>query len=70
MARIVTDPAARGWMVSEVALNRARLHGGASPLRRVKLIANIAIGRVGMRLAQGQRQKRTAAMTPNVAIME
>ncbi len=43
------------WMVSEVALNRARLHGGASALRRAKLAANIVIGRAGMALTAGGR---------------
>jgi radical SAM superfamily enzyme YgiQ (UPF0313 family) len=43
------------WMVSEVALNRARLHGGTSLARRVKLAANSAIGRAGMALTAGGR---------------
>lgn len=45
------------WMVNEVALNRARLHGGSSLLRQAKMAANIAIGRVGMTLTAGERVK-------------
>jgi radical SAM superfamily enzyme YgiQ (UPF0313 family) len=58
------------WMVSEVALNRARLHGGASPLRRAKLLANIAIGRAGMLLTQGGRTRGTQGAMPNAVIIE
>ncbi|MDX2138028.1 MAG: radical SAM protein [Chloroflexota bacterium] len=36
------------WMVNEVSLNRARLHGGASLAARAKMAANIVIGRAGM----------------------
>ncbi len=48
------------WMVNEVALNRARKNGGASALRQLKLRANIALGRLGMRFTQGQRETNGA----------
>ncbi|MBZ0277124.1 MAG: B12-binding domain-containing radical SAM protein [Anaerolineae bacterium] len=44
------------WMVSEVALNRARLNGGVPLKRRLKLLANARLGRLGMMLTQGQRE--------------
>lgn len=44
------------WMVNEVALNRARKAGGVSFKRRLKMLANAKIGRVGMALTGGQRQ--------------
>jgi radical SAM superfamily enzyme YgiQ (UPF0313 family) len=40
------------WMVSEVALNRAKLNGGASPAKMLKLAASARIGRIGMMLTQ------------------
>jgi radical SAM superfamily enzyme YgiQ (UPF0313 family) len=43
------------WMVNEVALNRARLHGGASLAARAKMAANIVVGRVGMLATAGGR---------------
>jgi radical SAM superfamily enzyme YgiQ (UPF0313 family) len=46
------------WMVSEVALHRARMKGGVSLQRRLKLLANAHIGRWGMRLTQGERENR------------
>jgi radical SAM superfamily enzyme YgiQ (UPF0313 family) len=42
------------WMVSEVALHRARTKGGASLQRQFKLLVNAKIGRLGMTLTQGQ----------------
>jgi anaerobic magnesium-protoporphyrin IX monomethyl ester cyclase len=48
------------WMVSEVALNRARLHGGTSLARRLRLSANIAVGRLGMLATAGGRSRATA----------
>ncbi len=44
------------WMVSEVALNRARKNGGVSLKRQLKLLANAKLGRIGMTLTQGQRE--------------
>lgn len=46
------------WMVNEVALHRARTKGGVSLKRQVKLWANAKIGRIGMSLTQGEREKR------------
>lgn len=44
------------WMVSEVALNRARKNGGV-PLRQwVKLYLSARVGRLGMTLTQHQRE--------------
>ncbi|MCC6612681.1 MAG: B12-binding domain-containing radical SAM protein [Anaerolineae bacterium] len=43
------------WMVNEVALNHARLNGGASLPARVKMTTNIALGRAGMFLTAGGR---------------
>ncbi|MEO0563475.1 MAG: radical SAM protein, partial [Chloroflexota bacterium] len=42
------------WMVNEVALNRARKNGGASLPRRLKMRANIAVGRLGMRFTRDE----------------
>ncbi len=42
------------WMVNEVALNRAQTRGGMSLKARLKMRANIAIGRAGMALTAGQ----------------
>jgi len=44
------------WMVSRVALHRARTHGGVSLKRQVKLAFNVAVGRVGMALTQNGRE--------------
>ncbi|MCU0475966.1 MAG: B12-binding domain-containing radical SAM protein [Anaerolineae bacterium] len=44
------------WMVSSVALHRARTRGGVPLRRQVKLAVNVAIGRVGMLLTQGGRE--------------
>jgi radical SAM superfamily enzyme YgiQ (UPF0313 family) len=44
------------WMVNEVALNRAQQNGGLSLPRRLKLEANVRIGRLGMALTQGARE--------------
>ncbi len=46
------------WMVNEVALNRARLKGDVPLKRRLKLLANAKIGRVGMALTQGQTENQ------------
>ncbi|MCA9909189.1 MAG: B12-binding domain-containing radical SAM protein, partial [Anaerolineae bacterium] len=43
------------WMVNAVALNHARLNGGASMAAQAKMAANIAIGRAGMALTTGGR---------------
>lgn len=42
------------WMVSEVALHRARTKGGVSLQRQLKLLMNAKLGRLGMALTQGQ----------------
>jgi anaerobic magnesium-protoporphyrin IX monomethyl ester cyclase len=44
------------WMVNSVALNRAQKKGGLSLPRRLKLEANVRIGRLGMTLTQGTRE--------------
>jgi anaerobic magnesium-protoporphyrin IX monomethyl ester cyclase len=45
------------WMVSEVALHRARTTGGASMLRQMKLLANAKVGRLGMKLTKGEMEQ-------------
>ncbi len=55
------------WMVSEVALNRARLKGGVSPQRRLKLWANARIGRLGMELTKGSQEQQGQPITPAIA---
>lgn len=55
------------WMVSEVALHRARTRGGVSLSRRIKLTANARLGRIGMRLTQGQRTQASAALQPVIS---
>jgi len=42
------------WMVSEVALSRASKNGGLPLKRRLKLLANAKIGRLGMELSKGE----------------
>ena len=42
------------WMVSEVALSRASKNGGVSFKRRIKLLVNAKIGRLGMDLTKGE----------------
>jgi anaerobic magnesium-protoporphyrin IX monomethyl ester cyclase len=42
------------WMVSEVALSRANKNGSVPLKRRLKLLANAKIGRLGMELTKGQ----------------
>jgi radical SAM superfamily enzyme YgiQ (UPF0313 family) len=44
------------WMVNSVALNRAQKKGDLSLPRRLKLEANVRIGRLGMSLTQGTRE--------------
>jgi radical SAM superfamily enzyme YgiQ (UPF0313 family) len=44
------------WMVSEVALNRARLNGGVPMTRRARLAASAVVGRVGMMLTRHERE--------------
>ncbi len=46
------------WMVSEVALNRAKLNGGMPFKRRLKLAASAKIGRVGMALTKGETERK------------
>ncbi|MFN8373274.1 MAG: radical SAM protein [Anaerolineae bacterium] len=50
------------WMVNSVALNKANLNG-ESPLKRAKLAANVAIGRIGMELTKGEREQATSTLT-------
>ena len=44
------------WMVSEVALHRARTRGGASLARQARWWLSARLGRLGMALTQGQRE--------------
>jgi len=46
------------WMVSEVALNRARQNNDASvsAAKQAKLMASSLVGRIGMELTKGQRE--------------
>lgn len=46
------------WMVNEVALNKAKLNGDTSVMRRLKLEANVRMGRLGMELTKGQVENR------------
>lgn len=62
------------WMVSEVALNRARLQGNIPLKRRLKLWLNTRIGRLGMALTSGQRENRgqrihSRAHAPDIELM-
>lgn len=50
------------WMVSEVALNRARMNGGVSVRRQLKLLANAKIGRLGMRLTRHQVERASPTL--------
>jgi radical SAM superfamily enzyme YgiQ (UPF0313 family) len=45
------------WMVNEVALHKARLAGNVRFRRRLKMWANIQIGRLGMALTKGQVER-------------
>ncbi|MDZ4764761.1 MAG: radical SAM protein [Chloroflexota bacterium] len=60
------------WMVNEVALNRARIKGAASPLKRLKMAANARIGRIGMALTQREivRAPQTALILPATIAVE
>lgn len=44
------------WMVSEVALNRARVNGGTPLPRQVKIAASALVGRIGMALTEHERE--------------
>ncbi len=46
------------WMVSEVALHRARTNGGVSLRRQIKLYASAKLGRLGMRMTAHQLERR------------
>lgn len=46
------------WMVSEVALNRARKKGGVSRLKMWKMAASARYGRIGMALTQRQAENQ------------
>ncbi len=50
------------WMVSEVALHRARVNGGVSLKRQAKLAVNAAIGRIGMTLTRGETEQAGAGL--------
>ena len=52
------------WMVSEVALHRAKTHGDVAFSRRLKLAVNARIGRIGMWLTQGQRTRANSDLHP------
>lgn len=51
------------WMVNSVALNKANLNGD-NPVKRAKLAANVAIGRIGMELTKGERESTGHKVTP------
>lgn len=58
------------WLVNEVALHRAKINGGVSLKRRLKLAMNAKIGRVGMVLTQWGseshgRPLQTSSITTN-----
>ena len=44
------------WMVNSVALNKAKRGGDTSLTQRLKMEANVRIGRLGMALTQNQRE--------------
>jgi anaerobic magnesium-protoporphyrin IX monomethyl ester cyclase len=46
------------WMVNEVALSRANKQGNIPLKRRVKLLANAKLGRIGMELTKGQTENQ------------
>lgn len=52
------------WMVSEVALNRARLNGGVPLRRRLKLAASARFGRLGMWLTRHDIERPGSQLTP------
>lgn len=54
------------WMVNEVALNRALKKNEGSLSRRLKMRANILIGKVGMQLTQHEVEPRPADISPHV----
>ena len=55
------------WMVSEVALHRAKTRGGASFSRRLKWAVSARIGRLGMTFTQGERTQPNASLLPVIA---
>ncbi len=62
------------WMVSEVALNRARINGNTSFKRKLKLWTNTKIGRIGMALTKHQHEDQgtpvqSVVRTPNVEMI-
>jgi hypothetical protein len=58
------------WMVSEVALHRARTRGGAPLTRRLKWVVNARIGRIGMTLTQGERTQANDVLRPVISPAE
>ncbi len=53
------------WMVNSVALNKANLKR-ENPLKRAKLAANVAIGRLGMELTKSEREQAKNGLTTTV----
>jgi anaerobic magnesium-protoporphyrin IX monomethyl ester cyclase len=51
------------WMVSEVALNRARKSGDVPITRQLKMLASAKIGRLGMELTKGTMERADANLT-------
>ena len=52
------------WMVSEVALNRARLNGGVPLRRQLRLAANARVGRLGMWLTRHDVERAGKQLVP------
>jgi anaerobic magnesium-protoporphyrin IX monomethyl ester cyclase len=52
------------WMVSEVALNRARTKGGVSWRRKAKLWLSTRVGWYGMKLTQNGKEQATERLKP------
>jgi radical SAM superfamily enzyme YgiQ (UPF0313 family) len=52
------------WMVSEVALNRARINGGVPLRRRLKLAISAKVGRIGMWLTRGETERAGQTLKP------
>ena len=62
------------WMVSEVALNRARKNGGVPIHKQAKMWVNTKIGRLGMTLTKSGRETQGQAISiaqpePNVELV-
>lgn len=46
------------WMVNAVKLHQARINSGAGPLSMARMAANVAVGRLGMRLTRRELEQR------------